>query len=110
MVSGDLSVFNNPDITATVVFDYIDLILEGKPYVKQLQSHGSDFVRDWHSESAQGESSLVSCWNRDNEDGMQVTTQKGNQYTMVFVVKEMHMGSGAASMLFFVPEALQSRE
>lgn len=99
VISGDLSVFNNPDITATVVFDYTDLILEGKPYMEQLQSRGSDFVRDWPSESTQSEGFFVSCWNRDNEDGMQVTTQKGNQYTMVFVVKEMHMGSGAASML-----------
>ena len=99
VVSGDLSVFNNPDITTTVVFDYTDLILEGKPYMEQLESRGSDFVRDWPSESAQSENFFVSCWNRDNEDGMQVTTQKGNQYTMVFVVKEMHMGSGAASML-----------
>lgn len=29
---GDLSVINNPDITATVVFDYTNLVIEGKPY------------------------------------------------------------------------------
>ena len=55
VLNGDLSVIKNSNITATVVFDYTDLMLEGKPYMEQLESRGSDFVRDWPSESATSE-------------------------------------------------------
>lgn len=99
VVNGDLSVFNNPDIVATVKFDYTDLQIEGKPYMEHLESRGSDFVRDWPSESQASENYFVKCWNHDNEDGMQLTTATGKEYTVVFVVTEMDMGSGAASML-----------
>lgn len=99
VVNGDLSVFNNPSIVATVKFDYTDLQIEGKPYMEHLKSRGSDFVRDWPSESQTSENYFVKCWNHDNEDGMQLTTATGKEYTMVFVVTEMDMGSGAASML-----------
>lgn len=99
VVNGDLSVFNNPGIVATVKFDYTDLQIEGKPYMEHLKSRGSDFVRDWPSESQTSENYFVKCWNHDNEDGMQLTTATGKEYTMVFVVTEMDMGSGAASML-----------
>lgn len=96
---GDLSVINNPDITATVVFDYTNLVIEGKPYMEHLKSKGSDFVKDWPSESLTSETYFIKCWNHDNEDGLQVTATAGNEYKMVFDVSEMHMGSGAASML-----------
>lgn len=96
---GDLSIIKNPDITATVVFDYTNLEIEGKPYMEHLKSKGSDFVRDWPSETLTSETYFIKCWNHDNEDGMQVTATAGNEYKMVFDVSEMHMGSGAASML-----------
>ena len=99
VLNGDLSVIKNSSITATVVFDYTDLMLEGKPYMEQLKSRGSDFVRDWPSESATSEGYFIKCWNHDNDEGLQVTNASGNEYTMIFVVTEMHMGSGAASML-----------
>lgn len=99
VLNGDLSVIKNSSITATVVFDYTDLMLEGKPYMEQLKSRGSDFVRDWPSESATSEGYFIKCWNHDNDEGLQVTDKAGSEYTMVFVVNEMHMGSGAASIL-----------
>ena len=99
VLNGDLSVIKNSSITATVVFDYTDLMLEGKPYMEQLKSRGNDFVRDWPSESATSEGYFIKCWNHDNDEGLQVTNASGNEYTMIFVVTEMHMGSGAASML-----------
>lgn len=99
VVNGDLSVFNNASITASVKFDYTDLNIEGKPYMEHLKSRGSDFVRDWPKESKSSESYFIKCWNHDNEQGMQLTSAAGKEYIMVFVVKEMHMGSGAASML-----------
>jgi hypothetical protein len=95
--SGDLSVVKNSEITATVLFDYTDLRIEGKPYMEHLESKGKDYVRDWPTESLTSESYFMKCWNHDNEDGMQVTSTKGNDYTMVFVVSDMDMGSGAAS-------------
>lgn len=55
VVNGDLSVFNNPGIVAQVKFDYTDLQIEGKPYMEHLKSRGSDFVRDWPSESQTSE-------------------------------------------------------
>ena len=98
IVSGDLSFFKNPSIRATVKFDYNDLILEGKPYMEQLKSRGDDFVKDWPSESTTSEAYFIKCWNKDNDEGMQITKSEGNEYLMYFHVKEMHMGSGAASM------------
>lgn len=100
VLSGDLSVIKNPDITATVIFDYSDLMIEGKPWKEHLESRGEDFVRDWPSESTQSEAYFIKCWNKDNKKGLQVTTIKGKEYTMVFDVNEMDMGSGAAS--FFI--------
>lgn len=99
VLSGDLSVFNDKSATATVIFDYSSLILEGKPYMEHLKSKGKNFVNDWPSESAVAEAYFIKCWNHDNDDGIQVTASEGNQYTMVIVCDEMHMGSGAASML-----------
>lgn len=100
VLSGDLSVVKNPEITATVIFDYSDLMIEGKPWKEHLESRGEDFVRDWPAESAQSEGYFIACWNKDNKKGMQTTLSKGNEYTMVFDVNEMDMGSGAAS--FFI--------
>ncbi len=99
VVNGDLSIFKNASITASVKFDYTDLNIEGKPYMEHLKSRGRDFVRDWPQESRSSESYFIKCWNHDNDKGMQLTSEAGKEYTMVFVVKEMHMGSGAASML-----------
>lgn len=99
VVSGDLSVIKNSSIRATVKFDYSDLVLEGKPYMEHLKSRGEDFVRDWPSESIASESYFIKCWNKDNDEGMQVSTSESSEYLMYFHVKEMHMGSGAASML-----------
>ena len=98
VVCGDLSVFNNPDITASVLFDYEDLRIEGKPYMEHLRSRGNDFVRDWPQESTTSENYFIKCWNHDNEDGMQVTSSPNQDYIMVFDVSDMDMGSGAASM------------
>lgn len=100
VLSGDLSVINNPEITATVIFDYSDLMIEGKPWKEHLESRGEDFVRDWPTESTQSEAYFIKCWNKDNKKGLQVTTTKGKDYTMVFDVNELDMGSGAAS--FFI--------
>lgn len=100
ILSGDLTVIKNPEITATVIFDYTDLMIEGKPWKEHLESRGEDFVKDWPSESTQSEAYFIKCWNKDNKKGLQVTTTKGNDYTMVFDVNEMDMGSGAAS--FFI--------
>lgn len=99
VVSGDISVIKDPDITATVIFDYTDLMIEGKPYMEHLKSRGSDFVRDWPKESTTSEAYFIKCWNHDNKQGLQVTSSFGNNYKMVFVVNDMDMGSGAASML-----------
>ena len=99
VISGDLSVVSNRSITAKVVFDYTDLILEGKPYMEHLQSKGHDFVRDWPMESVASETYFIKCWNKDNKDGMQISSTENNGYMMYFHVKKMHMGSGAASML-----------
>lgn len=99
VVSGDLSVIRNSSIRATVKFDYSELILEGKPYMEHLKSRGDDFVRDWPSESTASEAYFIKCWNKDNDEGMQVSTSENSEYLMYFHVKEMHMGSGAASML-----------
>lgn len=99
VVCGDLSVINKSDITATVLFDYTNLKIEGKPYMEHLESKGKDFVRDWPSETLTSETYFIKCWNHDNDDGLQVTASSGNEYKMVFVVTEMDMGSGAASML-----------
>ena len=98
VVCGDLSVFNNPNITASVLFDYEDLRIEGKPYMEHLRSRGNDFVRDWPQESTTSENYFIKCWNHDNEDGMQVTSSPNQDYIMVFDVSDMDMGSGAASM------------
>lgn len=46
VLSGDLSVFKDPDVTATVVFDYSNLEIEGKQWEKWLKEHGDDYVRD----------------------------------------------------------------
>lgn len=99
VISGDLSVIKNSAIRATVKFDYADLILEGKPYMEHLKSRGEDFVRDWPQESTASEAYFIKCWNKDNDEGMQVTTSEDSEYLMYFHVKKMHMGSGAASML-----------
>lgn len=99
VVSGDLSILKNPAICAKVIFDYTDLMLEGKPYMEQLKSKGDDFVRDWPSESMASEAYFITCWNKDNEGGMEVSAAGGEEYIMYFHVKKMHMGSGAASML-----------
>lgn len=97
--SGDLSIIKNSAIKATIKFDYTDLILEGKPYMEHLKSKGEDFVRDWPTESTTSEAYFIKCWNKDNDEGMQLTTAANNEYLMYFHVKKMHMGSGAASML-----------
>ncbi len=99
VLRGDLSVVRNGANRATVIFDYTDLILEGKPYMEQLRSRGEDFVRDWPSESVASESYFIKCFNKDNDDGMQVQAAGNNEYLMYFHVTKMHMGSGAASML-----------
>lgn len=99
VLSGDLSVFNDKSATATVIFDYSNLNIEGKPYMEHLKSKGKNFVNDWPSESAVAEAYFIKCWNHDNDGGIQVTASEGNKYTMVIVCEEMHMGSGAASML-----------
>ncbi len=99
VLSGDLSVIKNSTITATVKFDYTDLMLEGKPYMEQLKSRGDDFVRDWPMETLTSETYFIKCWNKDNDEGLQVSASGTNEYLMLFLVKEMHMGSGAASML-----------
>ena len=67
VLSGDLSVVKNPEITATVIFDYSDLMIEGKPWKEHLESRGEDFVRDWPAESAQSEGYFIACWNKDNK-------------------------------------------
>lgn len=56
-------------------------------------------MRDWPSESLTSETYFIKCWNHDNEDGLQVTATAGKEYKMIFVVSDMDMGSGAASML-----------
>ncbi len=99
VLRGDLSVVRNGANRATVIFDYTDLILEGKPYMEQLRSRGEDFVRDWPSESVASESYFIKCFNKDNDDGMQVQAAGNNEYLMYFHVTKMHMGSGAASIL-----------
>lgn len=99
VVSGDLSIIRNSSVRATVKFDYSELILEGKPYMEHLKSRGEDFVNDWPSESTASEAYFIRCWNKDNDEGMQVSTSESSEYLMYFHVKEMHMGSGAASML-----------
>lgn len=99
VVSGDLSVVKDPSICAKVIFDYTDLMLEGKPYMEQLKAKGDDFVRDWPTESMASEAYFLKCWNQDNDGGMEVSTAGDDKYIMYFHVKKMHMGSGAASML-----------
>lgn len=99
VLSGDLSVFKDPDVTATVVFDYSNLEIEGKQWEKWLKEHGDDYVRDWPDQTVACEEYFIKCWNHDNDEGMQVSSSKGKAYTMYFVVNEMNMGSGAASML-----------
>lgn len=100
VLSGDLSYMNNPSITATVRFDYANCYIEGQPYMEYLQKRGSDFVANWPSESQMSEDYFIKCWNHDNKKGMKLSVAAKGDYTMVIVVKEMDMGSGAAS--FFV--------
>lgn len=99
VLSGNLSVFNDNNITATVIFDYSNLNIEGTPYKKWLKDKGSDYVRDWPEQSAASEEYFIRCWNKDNDEGIQVTSTKGKPYVMVIDAREMDMGSGAASML-----------
>ena len=99
VISGDLSIVKNSEIRAKVIFDYSELILEGKPYMEHLKSKGDDFVRDWPNESSASEAYFIKCWNKDNDEGMQISSTDNSEYIMYFHVKKMHMGSGAASML-----------
>lgn len=99
VLSGDLSVFNNRDITASLIFDYSNLKIEGTPYKQWLKDKGSDYVRDWPDQTTSSEEYFIRCWNKDNDEGVQVTSTKGKTYIMVIDAREMHMGSGAASML-----------
>ena len=68
VLSGNLSVFNDNNITATVIFDYSNLNIEGTPYKKWLKDKGSDYVRDWPEQSAASEEYFIRCWNKDNDD------------------------------------------
>ena len=99
VLSGELSVFNNRDITASLIFDYSNLKIEGTPYKQWLKDKGSDYVRDWPDQTTSSEEYFIRCWNKDNDEGVQVTSTKGKTYIMVIDAREMHMGSGAASML-----------
>jgi hypothetical protein len=99
VISGDLSVVKDPSICAKVIFDYSELLLEGKPYMEQLKSRGEDFVRDWPAETMASEAYFMQCWNHDNEKGIKVGTSDNAEYIIYFHVKKMHMGSGAASMM-----------
>lgn len=97
VISGDLSVIRNSSITATVRFDYGALYIEGLPYKEHLQRRGSDFVANWASESQMAEEYFIKCWNHDNDRGLQLAFASRSEYTMVIVVNNMDMGSGAAS-------------
>lgn len=99
VLSGDLSVFNDNGITASLIFDYSNLKIEGTPYKKWLKDKGSDYVRDWPEQSTASEEYFIRCWNKDNDEGIQVSSTKGKPYIMVIDAREMDMGSGAASML-----------
>ena len=97
VLSGDLSVVNNPSITATVRFDYAALYIEDQPYMEYLEKRGADFVRNWPSESQMSEDYFIKCWNHDYKKGMKLSVAAKSDYMMVIVVNEMDMGSGAAS-------------
>ena len=99
VLSGDLSVFNDNSITASLIFDYSNLEIEGTPYKKWLKDKGSDYVRDWPDQTKASEEYFIRCWNKDNDEGIQVSTTKGKPYVMVIDAREMDMGSGAASMI-----------
>ena len=99
VLSGDLSVFNDNGITASLIFDYSNLKIEGTPYKKWLKDKGSDYVRDWPEQTVASEEYFIRCWNKDNDEGIQVSSTKGKPYIMVIDAREMDMGSGAASML-----------
>lgn len=66
--------------------------------MEHLKSMGNDYVRDWPSQSLASESYFMQCWNKDNKNGLQVVSTGENEYSMIFTVSEMDMGSGAASM------------
>ena len=99
VLSGDLSVFNDNSITASLIFDYSNLEIEGTPYKKWLKDKGADYVRDWPDQTKASEEYFIRCWNKDNDEGIQVSTTKGKPYVMVIDAREMDMGSGAASMI-----------
>lgn len=61
VLSGDLSVFNNRDITASLIFDYSNLKIEGTPYKQWLKDKGSDYVRDWPDQTTSSEEYFIRC-------------------------------------------------
>lgn len=97
VISGDLSVVGNSSITATVRFDYASMYIEDQPYMEYLEKRGADFIRNWPSESQMSEEYFIKCWNHDNKKGMQLSVAAKSDYMMVIVVKEMDLGSSAAS-------------
>ena len=76
VLSGDLSVFNDNSITASLIFDYSNLEIEGTPYKKWLKDKGADYVRDWPDQTKASEEYFIRCWNKDNDEGIQVSITK----------------------------------
>lgn len=99
VVSGDLSVISDPSITATVLFDYSKLYIEGQPKDEYLKSHGEEYVRDWPSQTVESEEYFIEKWNKTNKKGMKVSADAGKKYTLCFVVKTMDLGNSAASIV-----------
>lgn len=98
VISGDIAVFNNNGITASLIFDYSNLKIEGTPYQNWLKEKGNDYVRDWPEQCKASEEYFIRCWNKDNDKGLQVTSSEGKEYYMIIDAREMDMGSAAASM------------
>lgn len=99
VTANNLSAFNDPNATATVIFDYSNLKIEGTQYEQYLKEHGEDYVRDWPIQNKECEDVFIQQWNKSNSKGLKVDAEKGKPYTMRFEVTDLDLGNVAAALV-----------
>lgn len=100
VVSGDISVVRQEGKTASLEFNYDDLIIEGKPALEYLSKQSANHLKDWPEDNRKVAAYFLKKWNDKNKDGLQlVENSEGADYKMLIHVTYLDLGSMAGAFL-----------
>ena len=96
--SGDISVVCEKGKTASLVFNYDGLIIEGKPAQEYLTHQSADHLKDWPEDNKKVAAYFLEKWNEKNKDGLQLVDGAKADYKMQIHVTYLDLGSVAGAM------------